>query len=522
MPDFTLLAPTHVAGVALGELAGPGVRVRKRDAATCLTGVSVSSREIRPGGLFAALPGLHQHGAQFAEAARTVGAVAVLTDAAGAHVARRSGLPVAVATDPRLVLGPIAARVYGTDRVVPRLFGVTGTNGKTTTIHLLDALLERFGARAGCSSTEHRRSGAAVVASRLTSPEAPELHALLARMNEDGTEAAAIEVTAQAMTNHRTGGLVFDVVGFTNLSHDHLDQYRSMADYLAAKVALFQPGRARTGVVSLDSAAGVAVVERAGIGVTTITSTPGVAADWTVHDIAMTSVSTRFELSGPAGQHLATTIPLVGRHMAADCGLALVMLASAGYDVDRMGATVAAGVDVVVAGRTQLVSGAIGPRVYLDFSHTPDSTEKALAALRETARGPVIVLLGADGDKDPTKRGPMGAAAARGADVVIITDHHSRWEDPAAIRHGLLAGARAASAPSTVLEIADSPRAIRRAVELAGPDGTVLWVGPGSVDYRVIAGRDVPYSPRRDTARALTDAGWAVDGTDLVSSAART
>ncbi len=503
-----MLTPTRVEGAPVYDLAtGRDVAI-EGDALATVTSVSVSDRECRPGALFAALPGQNGHGARFSTAARDAGAVAVLTDLRGASLARESGLPLLVTPDPRRALGAIAARVYGTDRVRPRLFGVTGTNGKTTTVHVLDAILGALGVRSGCSSTVHRRSGATSVSSRLTSPEAPELHALLARMNEDATEAAAVEVSAQALTNQRIGGVTFDVAGFTNLSHDHLDEYGSMNDYLAAKIALFQPDRARNGVVSLDSPAGATVVESARIPVTTITSRPGVHADWRVHDVAVRETSTRLQVTGPGGQHLEAEIPLLGGHMAADFGLALVMLVVGGYDFGELRRRVERGIHVDVSGHTALVSGATGPRVYVDISHTPDSTEKNLTALRGLARGPLVVVMGADGDKDATKRGPMGAVAAAGADVVVITDHHSRYEDPASIRRALVAGAESIGGTSTVLDIGDSRVAIRRAIALAGESGTVLWTGPGSYDYRVIEGVDVPYSPRMDAAAALTEAGW--------------
>jgi len=510
LPTYTFLAPAQGTGTPLTTLFQSSQLVGHHgEAGPLITSVSVNDREVEPGALFVALPGQHSHGAQFAQGARDRGAVAVMTDPTGAGVARASGLPVAVVTDARRAVGDVASRVYGTDEARPRLFGVTGTNGKTTTVHLLDALLELLGVRAGHSSTESRRSGDAVIGSRLTSPEAPELHALLARMNEDAVKEAAIEVSAQAITHHRFGGIVLDVAGFTNLSHDHLDEYGSMGAYLHAKATLFRPEHARAGVVSLDSPAGRDVVAASRIPVSTISSTPGVDADWSVHAVRITPTTTNFELSGPGGLNLRTSIPLLGRHMAADCGLALAMLATAGHDLAAASDRLAEGLHVDVPGRTTLISGSDGPRVYVDFSHTPDSIEKTLTALRAVAQGPVVVVMGADGERDTTKRRPMGAAAANGADVAIITDHHSRFEDPTSIREALLAGARTMTPSSIVLDIADSAEAIRTAIDLASPDGTVLWSGPGNVDYRIIRGADVPYSPRQDAARALAEAGWA-------------
>jgi UDP-N-acetylmuramoyl-L-alanyl-D-glutamate--2,6-diaminopimelate ligase len=525
------------------------VRLASGSADTVITNVAVNGAELLQQGLFAALPGRNSHGADFAKQAIAAGAVAILTDEAGLAVLARldlsadpvpsghpaappsSAVPILVAEDPRAVLGDVAARVYGTDRQHPLLFGVTGTNGKTSTVHILDAILEKLGIPAGRSSTFDRRSGATTVASRLTSPEAPELHALLARMNEDGVQAAALEVSAQALSNHRVDGYVFDAVGFTNLSHDHMDEYGSMAAYLDAKLRLFTPEHARRGVVLLDDAAGAEIRDRASIPVTTVTSLPGVDADWVVEVQESTPEFTRFALTGPgsnpgsnagasagagavlnAGQSavqrsLVCSVSLIGRHMAADTALAIVMLVEAGVDFDRIAAALAEGLDVTIPGRTHLVSGADGPLVYTDFSHTPDSVEKTLAALRVVTPGQLTVIIGADGEKDSTKRGPMGLAAARGADVVIVTDHHQRFEDPAAIRLALLTGARQV-AHNRILEVPVPSDAIRTAIRMSGTGDTILWVGPGRSDYRIVRGEDVPYSSRKDARVALTEAGW--------------
>ena len=515
MPVFTRLTPSHVRGVALSALTGPGVRLAAGTSGTDgradphVSSVTLAHAEVGPGALFAALPGRSRHGAAFAGVAAAAGAVAVLTDLAGVEPASATGLPVVVADDPRARLGRIAAAVYGTDRVRPRLFGVTGTNGKTTTVHVLDAVLRQLGVPSGHSSTADRRSGDHVVASRLTSPEAPELHALLARMTEDGVQAAALEVSAQALVRHRVDGLRFDVAGFTNLSHDHLDDFPDMQHYLDAKRRLFTPERSRRGVVLLDSPAGLEVAGRSGVPVTTVTSTGAAEADWTVEIESIRASGTSFRLVGPGGRQLRTSVPLIGRHMAADAATALLMLLEAGHDLDELRAAVAPGVDVEVPGRTLRVSGDDGPQVFTDFSHTPDSVEKTLEGLRAITTGRLVVVVGADGDRDPSKRGPMGRAAALGADLVVVTDHHPRTEDPAGIRRALRRGAEDAGGAAPVVEVADPAEAVRRALVGTGADDTVLWVGPGDTDYRVVGEHEVPYSPRRDAAAALCEAGWS-------------
>jgi UDP-N-acetylmuramoyl-L-alanyl-D-glutamate--2,6-diaminopimelate ligase len=534
VPHFSYLRPQRSLGVPLTALVGDGVRLASRSSddvrcgveeaalATIVTNVAVSDAEILPDGLFAALPGRRGHGADHVAAAVLAGAVAVLTDDDGAARASATGVPVLVTTDPRRRLGPVAARVHRTDSGGPRLLGVTGTNGKTTTVHVLDAVLRQLGLPSGLSSTAERRSRDVAVASRLTSPEATELHALLARMAEDGVHTAALEVSAQALTRHRVDGIRFDVVGFTNLSHDHRDDYPTPEGYLEAKLELFDPARAARGVVLLDSPAGRQVAARSGVPVTTIatgddgTGDDGTGADWRLQVTATTASSTAFVLEGRDGRTLSSSVPLIGRHMAADAALALVMLVEAGHDVADLQEAVAGGVEVTVPGRTLEVSGADGPRVYTDFSHTPDSVAKTLEALRTVTDGRLVVVIGADGDRDPSKREPMGRAAAERADLVVVTDHHPRTEDPAQIRRALIIGARTAVEARrarrdrlpTVVELAEPSAAIRRAVRDVGTGDTVLWVGPGDTDYRVVGTEDLPYSPRRDARAALREAGW--------------
>ncbi len=238
-----------------------------------MTGVTVRTTEVQPGDLFAALPGKNAHGASFTRGCRG--------GRRGRDRHRRrpaptspepAGLPVVLVDDPRAALGDISAWVYRTasEETPPLLFGTTGTNGKTSTSYLLEAILRQLGLVTGLSSTAERHIGDLTVVSRLTTPEASEMHALLARMRESAVRAVAIEVSAQALTWNRVDGIVFDVAAFTNLSHDHLDDYADMEEYFQAKLPLFQPDRAKRGVVCLDTAYGARVVEESRIPVTTI------------------------------------------------------------------------------------------------------------------------------------------------------------------------------------------------------------------------------------------------------------
>jgi UDP-N-acetylmuramoyl-L-alanyl-D-glutamate--2,6-diaminopimelate ligase len=301
-----------------------------------ISGVSLSSGSVEPGDLYIGMPGVRTHGAAYAAQAAERGAVAVLTDADGLDLATAAGLPIIVVPEPRAALGHLAAWVYRTAEEPPTLFGVTGTNGKTSVVYLLSGMLAQLGIVSGLSSTAERRIGDLAVTSSLTTPEASELHALLARMRESEVRAVAIEVSAQALTRHRVDGIVFDVVGFTNLSHDHFDDYGDFDEYFAAKRELFEPDRARRGVVTVDSEWGGRLVEQSRIPVTTLTARPEVDADWRMTILEEAAGSTTFRLEGPEDRTLVTSVPLLGWFMAANAALAIVMLVESGVEFDMI------------------------------------------------------------------------------------------------------------------------------------------------------------------------------------------
>ncbi len=506
-----VLRPEHPQARSLGELAVEfGLDHSGSIDSVEITGVTLSTSDLHPGDLYVGVRGVHAHGASYAEQAREGGAVALLTDAEGAELAKDAGLPIVLVEDPRSALGEIAAWVYRTREDPPLLFGVTGTNGKTSTSYLLEGILRQLGLVTGLSSTAERHIGDLTVVSRLTTPEASEMHALLARMREAGVRAVAVEVSAQALSRHRVDGMLFDVVAFTNLSHDHLDDYADMEEYFEAKLPLFQPDRGKRGVVSLDSTWGELVVEASRIPVTTISATPGVDADWTVEILDEQPAYTEFRLTGPEGRSLSTRVPIIGWHMAANAGLAIVMLVEAGFELEAIGQALEAdgGISAYLPGRTERVSGDRGPSVYVDFGHSADAFENTLKAVRRFTEGNVIMVFGADGDRDATKRHEMARVAAENSDILVITDHHPRFEDPASIRATLLEGAKLAEHQPELHEVSPPERAIRVAVGLAKEGDSILWAGPGHQDYRDIQGVRTPYSARDEARAALREAGW--------------
>jgi UDP-N-acetylmuramoyl-L-alanyl-D-glutamate--2,6-diaminopimelate ligase len=507
-----VLRPEHPSARSLAELVSEfHLEHRGSLDGVEITGVTLSTGDLHPGDLYVGMPGAHSHGATYAQKAKEGGAVAVLTDEAGAKLAAGTGLPIVIVDAPRAALGEISAWVYRTREHSPLLFATTGTNGKTSTSYLLEGILRQLGLVTGLSSTAERHIGDLTVVSKLTTPEASEMHALLARMRESEVRAVVIEVSAQALSRHRVDGLLFDVVAFTNLSHDHLDDYADMEEYFQAKLALFQPDRGKRGVISLDSPYGQRVLDESRIPLTTISSTPGVAGEWNVEITAEEAAYTAFTLRGPEGRSLSTRVPIIGRHMAANGALAIVMLVEAGFELEAIGQALEAsgGIDAYLPGRTERVSGDVGPAVFVDFGHSPDAFLNTLDAVRTFTTGKVIMVFGADGDRDATKRHEMARVAAEGSDILVITDHHPRFEDAASIRATLVEGAHLAEHPAELHEVSPPEQAIRVAVGLAGEGDSILWAGPGHQDYRDIEGVRTPYSARDEARAALREAGWA-------------
>ena len=511
------MRPTHPRSYRVDDIATEfGLRLLPAGApGTRLSGLAVGSGEVVPGDLFVALKGLRRHGAEFVEQALAAGARAVLTDPEGAAMVTAE-VPVLVAEDPRALVGEVAAWMYGHPGRDLVTVAVTGTNGKTTTSYFVDAVQRaRFGTTAVLGTVE-LRVGEEAVESPRTTVEAPVLHAILALARERGAGAATVEASSHALALHRTGGLEFDVAGFTNLQRDHLDFHGDMEHYLADKARLFRRGRSKRGVVVVDDEWGWRMAEAAEVPVQTLATRVGVPraeeADWQVleADIGLDGVGSSFVLRTPTGERLSATSPLPGLVNVSNAALAIVLAHRSGAELEQ--AVEAVGRAHGVPGRMERVveRGEGWPLCLVDYAHTPDALELALQAVRPITPGRLIIVFGSDGDRDQGKRPIMGQVAARLADVLVVTDENPRSEEPAAIRSAILEGVRRERPDGRdVEEVSPRAEAVRRALEIAEEPDTVIVTGKGHEPTQEIAGvfhryndRDVFLALRAERARA--------------------
>ena len=534
-----LLRPDHVRPVRLADIAAFIGLPNDAYPDIAVTGISLNSRAIQPGDLYLALPGSQRHGAEFAEQAVAAGAVAVLTDddggrrlgapggAARAGGAGGPGVPLLIVEAPRKVAGAVAGFIYGSPEQTAAgmpLFAVTGTNGKTTTTYFINSLLQAMGRSTGLIGTIEILAGDTAIPSQLTTPESTDVHALLALMRERGLQAASMEVSSHALAYGRVDGLVFDVAGFTNLTQDHLDLHGTMEEYFATKAGLFTPERARHAVITVDDAWGRRMAQASGIPTTTLRTSAEPAeatrlgADWQVTGVEPAGLGNRFALQASDGRRLRLFTGLPGTFNVANAALAaLMVLEGLGAHDPAVLRALQSALDrhdpftVQVPGRMQLVGRS--PAAIVDFAHNPDALERALRAVRPAdSGGKVLVVFGATGQRDATKRPTMGAVAARLADVVIITDDDPHDEDPAGIRRQVLDGARLADREGSLgrqlLEVFPRAEAIFRAVELAGPQDTILVAGRGHEVFQEVAGVNLPLDDRVELRHALEHFGF--------------
>lgn len=453
------------------------------DAAIPISDVAYRSDEVRPGALFFCVPGTKLDGHDFAADAAARGATAVLVE-------RWLDLPgdvvqVRVASV-RAAMGPVSAEMLGRpgERLV--LVGITGTNGKTTTTYLLEKIFESAGLAPGVIGTTGVRIAGRPAPLTRTTPEAPDLHRLLARMVDAGVRAVAMEVSSHGLDQHRVGGARFACAVFTNLSQDHLDYHGTMEAYLEAKRRLFTPEMAARAAVNWDSEEGRALVRD---DVPALTYGTSEGADVRALDVRLRPDGLAFRV----GEDLFVRSHLRGHFNVHNCLAALAAARQVGIDDGSAAAGIAAMLGV--PGRMEPVDAGQPFQVLVDYAHTPDSVDNVLRAARPLAAGGrVIVVLGCGGDRDRGKRPLMGEAATRLADLAVITSDNPRSEDPLAIIAEIELGA--ARGGGEYLVEPDRREAIRLALGRASAGDVVVIAGKGHETGQEFADRTIPFDDR--------------------------
>ncbi len=424
------------------------------------------SRLAAPGDLFCCVPGSRADGHRYAAEAVEAGAVAVVAER-GLDL----DVPVAVVESTRRAMPLLAASVSGHPSRRLEVVGVTGTNGKTSVVHLLAGILRGVGRRTETIGT---------LSGELTTPEAPTLQRRLAGWADEGCEAVAMEVSSHALEQGRVDATRFAAVGFTNLSRDHLDHHGSMEAYGAAKARLFTTGFADRAVIAVDTPFGRDLAARAaGEGLVVVEVSPS-EIDSEVHLDHVAYSWRGIDLSVPVGGTFSVANSLVAAELA-------VFL---GAEPARVAEGLASATPV--PGRFELLDAGGGVRVVVDYAHSPDALGVALSSLRSAADGRVIVVFGCGGERDAGKRPLMGRAAEAGADLVVVTSDNPRGEPPAGIAEDILSGMERAP---QVVEL-DRRRAIRAALELAEPGDVVLVAGRGHERVQALAGGELPFLDR--------------------------
>ncbi len=455
----------------------------------------VDSRAVGPGTLFAALPGSKVHGATFIEKALARGAVAVLTDAEGAAIAKpelaAADVAVIVAQDPRQTLAQTASLWFGAHPAT--VVAVTGTNGKTSVSTFCRQIWESIGLKAVNLGTTGVEGGWDYPLAH-TTPEPVTLHRVLAEATQQGVTHCAMEASSHGLDQRRLDGVLLSAAGFSNFSQDHLDYHKTFEAYFDAKMGLF------TRVLAEDGVAVVNLDDPRGDEVATLCTARGqeVIGVGRHEDATLHIVGQRFDALGQdllfrwQGKKYQARLNLIGGFQAENVMLAAGLCIGAG----------AAASDVIeamptlttVRGRMELAATREnGATVFVDYAHTPDAIATALKAMRPHVMGRIVVIVGAGGDRDTTKRPLMGAAAAEHADVVIVTDDNPRSEDPASIRAAVMAGALNGIGTPTVTEIGDRAEAILRGVDALGAGDALLIAGKGHESGQTVGDTVLPF-----------------------------
>lgn len=478
------------------------------DGAAVITEIVYDSRQVEPGYLFAALPGGYADGHDYAAQAVARGAAAVLVERV-----LEIDVPQIVVADSRAALAPLSAEFFGHPSRELGVIGVTGTDGKTTTTFLIDAIMRRVGKRTGLVGTVAIRIGASVDfhSSRQTTPESVDVQRYLRAMAAAGAEWAILEATSHALPQHRLDNVVFQIGAVTNITHEHLDYHKTIAGYRRAKAILFErvadfPG---TAVVNIDDEGAREMLCYVGDSDVTTYSPSGANADLRALDIEMRPNGTRFRLATAGREPTAVSMPLIGQFNVANALCATGVALAAGIPLTEIVAALAKA--PAVPGRMERVDRGQPFQVVVDYAHTPESLAKILATLRAlNPGGRVIAVFGSAGERDIEKRAKQGAVAQRDADFNVFTTEDPRFEDPDAIIAAIADGARAAGGREgeTFSCVTDRRQAIAQAFAVARPGDCVLLAGKGHEGSIIWGQEKRPWNEARVAHELLSELGY--------------
>ena len=478
-----------VAAIANATLTG--------DVATVVTGLTLSSKDVQEGDLFIALPGENAHGADFAADAIARGAVAVLTDLIGST--KIHGVPVIISENPRRAAGVISAWFYSEPMRDLYSVGVTGTNGKTTVTTLLHQIMSAAGRESGLIGTVETRIGSETLSSKRTTPESSDLQALSAVMRERHMRNLVMEVSSHAISLERIRGSHFAVVGFTNLSQDHLDFHKTMQDYFAAKSKLFTFEFADLAVINIDDSYGLKLAAQTELPVMSV-SRHNQSATWHYVSIAHDYSGAYVAIRGSGGILIEGKVQLHGGYNYDNLLMAVAIANESGIDPIDIAAIFPHLTGA--AGRMESVRLGQNFTALIDYAHSPDAVARVLETAHEITDGRVIAVLGCGGDRDRSKRPLMGKALHDGADVAFFTSDNPRSEKPEEILIQMTLDLDIQE-PSAIIQ--DRSLAIKAAVNQAQEGDLVVILGKGHEKGQEVDGKIEPFDDLVELARAIED-----------------
>ena len=460
-----------------------------------ISGVSINAAKVKSGDLFIALPGAKTHGMNFIDQAISNGAVAVLSD-------RKidCSIPVFVDQFPRNLVGAISNWLYNNPFSQLVAVGITGTNGKTTTSNLVKQLWDLNNINSGLIGTLGVEIGMEKIDGVRTTPEADELQALAALMVERGNTHLAMEVSSIAIDQGRVNGAKYKVVAFSNLTQDHLDYHKSMDEYFNAKAKLFTSEYAQTAVINIDDPYGQKLNKISKITNKTV-SRNNVGADWYYSKIESHSHGYKIEISDKNGQIISGNFPLIGEHNLDNLLLAIASVSICGLTNDQISKSLSKLKSV--PGRLEIISAGQSFAAVVDYAHTPDAVSRVLKSVRSFTSGRVIGVLGCGGDRDKSKRSPMGQALYSGSDLAIFTSDNPRSEKAEDILKEMTEGMNLAEKGFVLIDRKD---AINFAVKMAKSGDCILLLGKGHESGQEINGVVTPFDDRIELLNSIRQA----------------